>query len=358
MKVKESFENYKKVYQMLEDEESRDIYLSRLSYLLSGEYKYIENILTSYMPDISSQRQLIERLLADLPASRGIVLYGAGGKGAQVLQFLKGDKRFIGFCSNNQLKQAAGYLGYPVMKPEELLKRKDLTVLVAAPSARMEILEILKHGNYPEGQIYDLDAAAWSADPKQYFGPDFITYEDEEIFVDAGSYDLSTSLNLRGYCKCLKRVYAFEPDPANYERCLAQKEKNHFCEAEIFPFGTWDKRTTIFFSAKGNTSSKVYETGGNTITAVPIDDLIHPEDRVTFMKMDVEGAELESLRGAQKTIRRDRPKLAVCIYHKTTDMVEIPLFIKELVPEYKLYIRMHANDGTETVLYAVCPSER
>jgi len=73
--------------------------------------------------------------------------------------------------------------------------------------------------------------------------------------------------------------------------------------------------------------------------------------------MDVEGAELESLKGAEKTIRRDRPKLAICIYHKPEDMTEIPLFIKELVPEYKLYVRMHANDGSETVLYAI-PSKR
>ena len=71
--------------------------------------------------------------------------------------------------------------------------------------------------------------------------------------------------------------------------------------------------------------------------------------------MDIEGAELESLQGARKTIRRDRPKLAVCIYHKPEDMIEIPLYIKELVPEYKLYIRHHSNSGTETVLYAVMP---
>ena len=69
--------------------------------------------------------------------------------------------------------------------------------------------------------------------------------------------------------------------------------------------------------------------------------------------MDVEGAELESLKGAQKVIQRDKPKLAICIYHKPEDMVEIPLYIKELIPEYKLYIRHHSNYIFETVLYAI-----
>jgi hypothetical protein len=115
---------------------------------------------------------------------------------------------------------------------------------------------------------------------------------------------------------------------------------------EVFPFGTWSERRTLSFSAKGNTSSKVCSSG-EPITVVPIDDLVQTGERVTFIKMDVEGAELESLKGAEKTICRDRPKLAVCIYHKREDMVEIPLFIKKLVPDYKLYVRMHANDGNE-----------
>ena len=55
------------------------------------------------------------------------------------------------------------------------------------------------------------------------------------------------------------------------------------------------------------------------------------------------------------TIQRDKPKLAICIYHKPEDMTEIPLYIKSLVPEYKLYIRHHSNRYGETVLYAVPP---
>ncbi len=69
--------------------------------------------------------------------------------------------------------------------------------------------------------------------------------------------------------------------------------------------------------------------------------------------MDVEGVELKSLMGAHDTILRDRPKLAVSIYHKYEDMIQIPLYIKSLVPEYRLYVRHYSNNACETVLYAI-----
>ena len=69
--------------------------------------------------------------------------------------------------------------------------------------------------------------------------------------------------------------------------------------------------------------------------------------------MDVEGAELESLKGAKEVIKRDIPKLAICIYHKPEDVITLPLYIKELVPQYKFYLRSYSNADNEMVLYAV-----
>lgn len=69
--------------------------------------------------------------------------------------------------------------------------------------------------------------------------------------------------------------------------------------------------------------------------------------------MDVEGAELESLKGAKKIIQRDKPKMAICIYHKPEDVITLPVYIKELVPEYKFYLRSYSNADNEMVLYAV-----
>jgi hypothetical protein len=69
--------------------------------------------------------------------------------------------------------------------------------------------------------------------------------------------------------------------------------------------------------------------------------------------MDIEGSEINALRGAKNTIMKHRPKLAVCIYHKPTDLWEIPLYLKELVLDYKLHLRHHSGFLNETVCYAI-----
>ena len=68
--------------------------------------------------------------------------------------------------------------------------------------------------------------------------------------------------------------------------------------------------------------------------------------------MDIEGSELKALEGMKQTIKKYKPKLAICIYHKFEDLWELPLYIKKLVPEYQLYIRNYTSYLDEIVLYA------
>jgi hypothetical protein len=74
---------------------------------------------------------------------------------------------------------------------------------------------------------------------------------------------------------------------------------------------------------------------------------------VTFIKMDVEGAEPLALRGASRIIRSQKPRLAVCVYHHFSHLWEVPGMIHELVPEHRIYLRHHTNLEYETVCYAV-----
>ena len=76
-------------------------------------------------------------------------------------------------------------------------------------------------------------------------------------------------------------------------------------------------------------------------------------DKVSFIKMDIEGAELKALEGAKETISKYKPRLAICIYHKYEDIYEIGDYILTLNPNYKLYIRHYTTCMWETVLYAV-----
>lgn len=87
------------------------------------------------------------------------------------------------------------------------------------------------------------------------------------------------------------------------------------------------------------------------MSVVSLDKCI--QGKVTFIKMDIKGAELVALQGAGNIIQTQKPKLAICIYHKEEDLTEIPMYIKELVPEYQLYIRHYSNNAFETALYAI-----
>ena len=78
--LKSTFENYQSVYEMLGDEESRDIYLNRLNYLISGNGKYVRNMVaasikTGVTYGIGKEVTLLRNTI---PQDKRIVLYGAG----------------------------------------------------------------------------------------------------------------------------------------------------------------------------------------------------------------------------------------------------------------------------------------
>lgn len=369
--MKIDLETIKKIYSMLEDKESKDIYMYRLALSITDIFNYATyatKLGSTYVACLNdrSPQKLLGKLVASLPADRNFVLYGAGQDGADILPYLAPDKRFMGFCSGTQEKQKRGYLGYPVLSPERLLSQKDLCVIISTVKYKNEIMQILKDGGYPQELIIDGPAfyrPEFNAEAEQYFGPSFIKFQQEEVFVDAGCFDFNTSLAMSKHCDRVK-VYAFEPDTENYRRCLENiksRDKDRMVDVRLFPYGTWSEKTTLSFNMKGTgscicVSDDSWERiADSSVAVMPIDEAIESGDRVTMIKMDVEGAELESLKGAKQTIMRDKPKLAICIYHKPEDLWEIPLYIKDLVPEYRLYIRHHSIEPYETVLYAVMP---
>ena len=82
-------------------------------------------------------------------------------------------------------------------------------------------------------------------------------------------------------------------------------------------------------------------------------DNITAGDKVSFIKMDIEGAELDALKGAEQTIKKVHPKLAISAYHKFEDLLEIPQFIQVIDSSYKFYLRRHSHLVHELVLYAL-----
>ncbi len=184
----------------------------------------------------------------------------------------------------------------------------------------------------------------------QYF-EDFIPLGEGEVFLDCGAYNGDSALS---FIEALKRrgitsydkIISFEPDPYNYEAMVKRGLEKHQCINKA----TSDHVDIMRFSIKG-TSSVFDEHGDITVDINSIDNLIH--EKVTYLKMDIEGAELESLRGAERTIRKYRPKLAICIYHKKEDLWQIQQYIESLDLGYQFYIRAYERSTIELVLYAL-----
>jgi len=193
----------------------------------------------------------------------------------------------------------------------------------------------------------------------QYFDNEIIRFGEDEVFVDCGSFTGDTVEMFISNLKKLKiekwkQIYAIEAKKDNYER--AKKNLEKYNNVVLINKGCWNYSGTHKFieDEYSNSASAIQENGNSEIEVDTIDNIIfRGEEGVTFIKMDIEGAELNALKGAEQTIRKYKPKLAISIYHKPEDLYEIPQYIKSLVPEYKLYFRNHAPSATESVLYAV-----
>jgi len=189
----------------------------------------------------------------------------------------------------------------------------------------------------------------------QYFVKDIVSLSDSEVFVDCGAYDGDT---MREFVKVsngkYQKIVCFEPVEEYHKRLKKRGNRNRVTAIRA---GVYKESTTLNFNAEGGKGSSISNAEEHTIS-IPvraIDDV--PEcQNATFIKMDVEGAELDALYGAKETILRNHPKLAICIYHYHRDFVEIPKWLHSLVPEYKLYVRHHAFSVNETVLYAIPPT--
>lgn len=186
-------------------------------------------------------------------------------------------------------------------------------------------------------------------EPHQYFVEEIVERNPQAVFVDGGAFLGETVDEFIEFQQNeFNKVYSFEMDEANYKKIDTSKYDDR---VEFLNYGLWSEATECRYDSD-TTSSALGDSGELVAKCMPIDKVCE-QDKVSFIKMDIEGAEVEALRGAYQTIIENKPQLAICIYHKPDDIYEIPFLLKEWVPEYKFYIRHHSDNFTETVLYAV-----
>ncbi len=205
----------------------------------------------------------------------------------------------------------------------------------------------------PHGELHD-----------QYFRAELVRLIPDECFVDGGAFDGdSIRTFLRDRCEHFRQIHAFEPDPRSYDALVkftAALSPELGSKVKTWPFALSDRRGEARFSALGNHSSSIGggDSGGTiTVQTAALDELLPANSRVTFVKLDLEGAETPALKGAEKTIVRDRPIVTVAVYHRPTDLLRLPLWLSEMCPRYRFHLRTHNRYGLDVVLYAI-PIER
>ena len=188
------------------------------------------------------------------------------------------------------------------------------------------------------------------SDEQQYF-PEFLHLSSEEIFVDCGAYTGDTILSfIKKTQGKYSKIYAFEPDKNNVEKL--KKNTFQFNNIDIIEKGCFSCKKNLLFQDGVGDSSAVSSQGNIEIEVDAIDNIV-PE-KITFIKMDVEGCELEALKGVQNTISSYHPpRLAISLYHRSDDFYTIPQFISTLNDSYKFYLRHYGIHSTELVLYAI-----
>jgi FkbM family methyltransferase len=248
------------------------------------------------------------------------------------------------------LKQDMGWRFW-LSEPERILSHTDaianaLDCLSDDPSKRCLLdITLFRLGLHtPYGSFQHTE--------NQYFNPLTLgAFQSKPIrFVDGGAYNGDTYLELCSLAD-VQTAYLFEPDGANFSQ-LVRNVHNKARPVQCLPLGLSDSYRILSFSAGNGEGASITESGSGHIAVTALDDVLAGHT-VDFIKLDVEGAEVQALKGARKLIQRSRPVLALSLYHCPQDLWELPTMLAKMCTGYRFYIRQHFFNSFDSVLYAV-----
>jgi len=187
-----------------------------------------------------------------------------------------------------------------------------------------------------------------------YFDLDIIPECKEEVFVDLGAYTGDTIEELLKNYKTsdFKRIYAYE---MSENSIIALKEKTKYLsQITVRHCGVADVITKGSINEnEESASANILQVGEGNLSITTLDEDI--KEKITMIKMDIEGCEQKALKGAEKHIKEETPKMMISVYHGFNDLIEIYSYLKELNPKYKFFLRYYGGPifPTEIVLYAI-----
>lgn len=331
-----------------------------------------------------------------------VVLYGMGDGCEKIVRVCRKYRIPVaGIFASDEYVRGHSFLGYPVLRYDEAKQRFGSMIVLLAfaafePGLVAKIKRIaaenelyapdvplfggglfersyIKEHRVELEQVYGLLADAQSRwvyesilaykitgridyllaceTPKQEAFENILQLGPEECYADLGAYDGDTVLEfIHAVNGKYRRIYAVEPNPKNFNRLVRG------CAGlpEVVPIqkGVWNREETLPFHAKAGRSSAIRPGAKQSIEAVPVDELI--KEPLSYIKLDVEGAEQEALEGCQRQISMHKPKLAISAYHRNADLFALPLQISAMRTDYRVYLRHHPYiPAWDTVYYMV-----
>ena len=349
------------VFAHLNDEISKKIFEARMLYAKTGDLGYITGLESKYRNLNSDMQVYVEKIRKGAHC----LIYGAGVAG----HYLAGRFKNFGviidaFIDPDESKGPVDeQTGIKVITEKDLAENKALydgkTLVISYPvkpvadEIRKRLIDVIGISeNNIIGGIFD-----WRNNQGQYF--DYFEARENEVFVDCGCFDGATCYNFAGWCgsKGFDHIYSFEADPKNYAR--AKEILAPLGKCDLYPYGTADVNKKVYFTADAFETSCIISKeaaekrnfeGVEEIEVRALDDVLAGK-KITYIKMDIEGAEYEALQGARKLIMENRPRMAISVYHKFEDFVVLADLVLKMHPDYRIAFRHSGYDDLETVMY-------
>lgn len=345
------------IYNRMGDSLSKKIYMDRVHYSISGDFRYIEQMVDRTVRG-SAAWQLFCGILKERVKCSEMYIFGAGIWGSILYRETNKLVHWSAVIDSYPEGKTVGEL--PVISLDRLpnCAEKDICVVLSSYKNGQEMTAVLHDAGIPGDRIVDAGNVIYHlTEGAIYFDLEQMNPQVScEFFVDAGCYDGFTTKEFLRWCKNNGYAYCFEPDRINVENVL-QTLSDDAGRYELIEKALWSKTAILSMNARGDFATSVAlpnedELVRERVEAVALDDFL-ADKKVTFIKMDIEGAEMAALLGAREMISKQKPKLAISIYHKTEDILTIPQLILEYNPDYKLYLRHYSFSDYDTVLYAI-----
>lgn len=318
------------------NEHSKYVYSNCLLYSITKDLYYIKNLVLT-----TDEGKRVFQKLREI--EKPILIFGAGKRGKQLVDIFE-DIPWEGFVDN--IVWDSEYQGIPIVTFNEARKKwPDAFYVVSPLFGYAEIEKQLMEAGIASQDVLTIERYNKILAEKIYIDSAYIPYSKARVFADCGGYngdDTKKFLDLNEHNK----IFLFEPNTEMYEIC---RKRFMQYNVSLYNKGLYSEKKQCSFEYSSGGMSNIKSGGSKEIAVDTLDHLVG--EKIDFLKMDIEGSEYEAIVGAKNLISRDRPAMAISVYHKEEDIWRLPLKLLEYDETYQFEFRHYSLGQVDTIMY-------